>query len=261
MRTTQAQQRKTQRLIIRTAVDMVTQHGFDGTTMKQIARAAGVGDATIYNYFPTKERLVLSYFEQAFGDALAAAQATPDWPNFTLQEQMQLLIDSVLQVMLADREFVAIAKGLVERTPMLMLSGEVPGKALMKQAFADMLIGAEKSGEILHCGFKPSLCALLADSVYAIMAYWLSDTSEGFGNTTQLVDLSLGVLVLALKSGIGDKLLELGGFVIRSQLARMMQNGTGLIDLLNLARRGFGAQAASPSKPATRKTKSTKQST
>ena len=258
MRTSKPQQAQTQRLIIRIAVDLVTQHGFDGTTMKQIARAAGVGDATIYNYFPTKERLVLGYFEQAFGDALAAAQATRDWPDFALQEQMQLLIDSVLEVMLADREFVAIAKGLVERTPMLMLSGELPGKALMKQAFADMLISAEKSGEILPCGFKPSLCALLADSVYAIMAYWLRDTSEAFGNTTQLVDLSLGVLVLALKSGIGDKLLELGGFVIRSQLARMMQTGTGLIDLLNLARRGLGAQTDTPAKPAAPKAASSK---
>lgn len=250
MRTTTSQQAKTQRLLIRAAVDLMTQQGFEGTTMKQIARDAGVGDATIYNYFPTKERLVLRYFEQAFGDALATTQATPDWTDFNLQEQMQLLIDSVLHVLQADREFVAIAKSLVERTPMLMLSGELPGKALLRTAFAQMLSDAEAIGEILPCGFKPSLSALLADYVYALVAYWVRDTSEAFGNTTQLVDLSLGVLVLALKSGMVDKLLALGGFVIRSQLARMMQNGTGLIDLLNLARRGLDAQADPPAKPA-----------
>ena len=261
MRTSKPQQAQTQRLIIRTAVDLVTQHGFDGTTMKQIARAAGVGDATIYNYFPTKERLILGYFEQAFGDALVATHATPDWPDFTLQEQMQLLIDSVLQVMLADREFVAIAKAQVERTPMLMLSGELPGKAMLRTAFAQMLSDAEATGEILPCGFKPSLSALLADYVYALIAYWLRDTSESFGNTTQLVDLSLGVLVLALKSGMVDKLLALGGFVIRSQLARMMQSESGvmgLMDLLNLARRGLGAQADTPTKPASPKAASSK---
>ena len=261
MRTTQAQQSKTQRLILRTAVDLVTQHGFDGTTMKQIARAAGVGDATIYNYFPTKERLVLGYFEQAFGDALVATQATPDWTDFSLQEQMQLLIDSVLQMLVADREFVAIAKSLVERTPMLMLSGELPGKAMLQTAFAQMLSDAQAAGEILPCGFKPSLAALLADYVYALIAYWLRDTSESFGNTTQLVDLSLGVLVLALKSGMVDKLLALGGFVIRSQLARMMQSESGvmgLMDLLNLARRGLGALADTPAKPASPKAASSK---
>ena len=38
MRTTKSQQAKSHRLIIRTAVDLMTQHGFEGTTMKQIAR-------------------------------------------------------------------------------------------------------------------------------------------------------------------------------------------------------------------------------
>jgi len=55
-----------------------------------------------------------------------------------------------------------------------------------------------------------------------------------------MVDLSLGVLVLALRSGLVDKLLELGGFLVRSQLARLMQDGNGLLDLLQLARRGLG---------------------
>ena len=49
MRTTKAQQAKNHRLIIRVAVDLMTEHGFEGATMKQIARAASIGDATIYS--------------------------------------------------------------------------------------------------------------------------------------------------------------------------------------------------------------------
>ena len=64
MRTTKAQQAQSHRLLIRTAVDLMTQHGFDGTTMKQIARAAELGDATIYKYFPSKEKLVLATLNQ-----------------------------------------------------------------------------------------------------------------------------------------------------------------------------------------------------
>ena len=260
MRTTKSQQAQSHRLIIRTAVDLMTQHGFEGTTMKQIARAADLGDATIYKYFPTKEKLVLAYFEQAAGDALAlaarsqsqaaamqagAGQAAQDQPAFSLQEQMQLLIDSLLEILLADREFVAIARKLMQRTPMLLLGEELPGKALLKQAFAAMLAQAESTGEIMPCGFKPSLSALLADYVVAVIAYWLRDESEAFGNTTQMVDLSLGVLVLALKSGLVDKLLELGGFMVRSQLARLMHEGSGLIDVLALVRRA-GTYKARP---------------
>lgn len=236
MRTSRTQQAKTHRLIIRAAVELMTQHGFDGTTMKQIARAAELGDATIYKYFPSKEKLVMAYFEQAIADALVQMNRTKGQDSFTLQERMQLLIDSLLEILLADREFVAVARRLIERTPMLLLGEALPGKLALKAAFIQMLEQAETTGEIAACGFKPSLAALTADYVYAVIAYWLRDDSDAFGNTTQMVDLSLGVLVLALRSGLIDKVLELGGFMVRSQLARLMQDGGGLLDLLRTAR-------------------------
>ena len=208
--------------------------------MKQIARAADMGDATIYKYFPTKEKLVTAYFEQAISDALAQANKTPGQEDFSLHERLQLLIDSLLEILLADREFVGLARGLVERAPMLLLGEQLPGKPQLKQAFVLMLEQAEARKEIAPCGFKPSLAALLADYVYGVMAYWLRDKSEQFANTTQMVDLSLGVLVLALQSGIVDKLLALGGFMLRSQMSRLMDDGSGLLDLLQLARRGLG---------------------
>ena len=240
MRTTKAQQAKNHRLIIQTAVDLMTQHGFEGATMKQIARAADMGDATIYKYFPTKEKLVTAYFEQAISDALAQANKTPGQEDFSLHERLQLLIDSLLEILLADREFVGLARGLVERAPMLLLGEQLPGKPQLKQAFVLMLEQAEASKDIASCGFKPSLAALMGDYVYGVMAYWLRDESEQFANTTQMVDLSLGVLVLALQSGIVDKLLALGGFMLRSQMSRLMHDGSGLLDLLQLARRGLG---------------------
>lgn len=242
MRTTKAQQANNHRRIIRAAVDLMSEHGFEGTTMKQIARVADMGDATIYKYFPTKEKLVTAYFEQAIADALAQADKAPWRKDFTLHESMQLLIDSVLEILLADREFVALARGLVERAPMLLLGEELPGKPLLKKAFIQLLEKAEASKEIVPCGFKASLAALLADYVYGVMSYWLRDESDQFANTTQMVDLSLGVLVLALRSGLVDKLLELGGFMVRSQMARLMNDGSGLLDLLQLARRGLGGR-------------------
>lgn len=245
MRTTKSQQAHTHRLIIRKAVDLMTQHGFDGATMKQIARAADLGDATIYKYFPTKEKLVLAYFGQAAGDALALATKIEGQTAFSLQERLQLLIDCLLEVLLADREFVAIASRLMQRTPMLLLNEALPGKAMLLQAIAVMLAEAEGTGEIMPCGFKPSLSALLADAVYGIIAYWLRDESEAFGNTTQMVDLSLGLLTLTLKSGLVDKLLALGGFMVRSQLARLMKDGSGLMDVLALARRATSGGAQS----------------
>ena len=41
MKISKSQQEQTRRQIIRTAVDLMTEHGYDASTMKQIARAAG----------------------------------------------------------------------------------------------------------------------------------------------------------------------------------------------------------------------------
>lgn len=246
MRTSKTQQDKTRRLLLRVAVDLMSRQGFDGTTMKEIARAAELGDATIYKYFPSKEKLVLAYFEQQAGDAIALMQKTRGQQDFSLQERLQLLLDSLLELLLADREFVAIAHRLIQGAPLLLLSQDLPGKAKLRQAFVEMLKQAEVSAEIAPCGFKNSLAGLMADAVYGLVAYWLRDDSEEFGNTHQLVDLSLGVLVLALQSGLINKLLDLGGFVLRSQLARLLQHGPGggLLELLALTKRGLSAGVA-----------------
>jgi len=244
MRISKTQQDKTRRLLLRVAVDLMSRQGFEGTTMKEIARAAELGDATIYKYFPSKEKLVLAYFEQQAGDAIALMQKTRGQQDFGLQERLQLLLDSLLELLLADREFVAIAHRLIQGAPMLLLSQTLPGKELLRQAFIAMLEQAEGAGEIAPCAFKPSLGGLLADAVYGLVAYWLRDDSEEFGNTSQLIDLSLGVLVLALQSGLINKLLDLGGFMLRSQLARLLQpQGGGLLELLALAKRGLSAGA------------------
>ena len=64
--------------------------------INQIARAADVGDATIYKYFPTKEKLVTAYFEQAITDALAQSAKTIGQDDFTLHERLQLVLDSLM---------------------------------------------------------------------------------------------------------------------------------------------------------------------
>src|SRR5688572_22893939 len=142
MKTTKPKQQHNQRLVLQAAVELMSVHGFDGTSMKQIARAAGIGDATIYKYFPTKEKLVLGYFEQAIDDALADTLSTPDFDSFTLQERLQRLVDSLLELLLADREFVAIARGLAGKSPMMLMGDTLPGKRAIKEAVVGFLEAA-----------------------------------------------------------------------------------------------------------------------
>jgi AcrR family transcriptional regulator len=47
--------------ILATAIKLFSQHGLDDVTVEQIADAADIGKGTIYNYFATKEDIVVAF--------------------------------------------------------------------------------------------------------------------------------------------------------------------------------------------------------
>lgn len=63
---------QTRRLIADTAFRLFAERGFDGVTVAQVARSAEVSEATVFNYFGTKETLFYGDLE-AFADAGLAA--------------------------------------------------------------------------------------------------------------------------------------------------------------------------------------------
>jgi AcrR family transcriptional regulator len=48
--------------LLSTAMKLMHERGFDGITVEAIASAADVGKGTIYNYFKTKEDIVVAFF-------------------------------------------------------------------------------------------------------------------------------------------------------------------------------------------------------
>ena len=65
-----------------------------------------------------------------------------------------------------------------------------------------------------------------------VVTYWLADTSDEFADTTQLVDLSLGVLVQALRGGVVDY-IDAGRVVIRVNDDEATAGEVG-VDIYNL---------------------------
>lgn len=251
MKTTRQQQDATRRQIVASAVDLMTRQGFDGTTMKDIARAAGIGGATIYKYFPTKDRVVLGYLDEVVHSALADTLRTPGFADYGLQEKLQRLTDAVLERLLPDREFAAQVRGLARRSPLSMLAEPLSGRQALREAVASFIEAAEAAGEIEPCDFKNLAGSLYTDYLVGVVGYWLADTSDEFADTTQLVDLSLGVLVQTLRTGLVNRMMQLGGFMLRSQMARMTQHGSGLLGMLQMARGALGTAAAAPRASAT----------
>src|SRR5487761_1788226 len=63
--------RATRQMLIDTATEMFLERGFDAVTVAEIAEVCDVSPTTVFNYFPTKESLVLGLPD----DLLAALRA------------------------------------------------------------------------------------------------------------------------------------------------------------------------------------------
>ncbi|MEK8053054.1 TetR/AcrR family transcriptional regulator [Ideonella sp. DXS22W] len=223
MKTSKAQQDETRARIVRTAVALMSERGFDAVTMKDIAWAASVGDATIYKYFPSKERLVLGYFDLVAADAVKATRATPGFADYALQDRLQRLTDAILERLEPERAFVLQARALLARAPLLLLGDQLQAKQTLRDQVLADLQHAVATGEIAPSDFLQLLSGLYGDYAVGVVGWWLHDRSPGAADTPRFVDQTLGILVAALKSGLPDRLVQLALFFVRSQMARVMQ--------------------------------------
>ncbi|MEV6152031.1 TetR/AcrR family transcriptional regulator [Nonomuraea sp. NPDC052129] len=60
--------RETRQKIHNTAMELFTQRGFAEVSVLEIAERAGVSKMTVFNYFPTKEDIVLDVMGEGFND-------------------------------------------------------------------------------------------------------------------------------------------------------------------------------------------------
>lgn len=73
--------RETREALTRAALELFAEHGYDETTLAEIAEAAGVSTRTIFAYFPSKEDILFATTEamcDSLGRALAERPAGTD---------------------------------------------------------------------------------------------------------------------------------------------------------------------------------------
>jgi AcrR family transcriptional regulator len=159
-----------QKKIVEAAVAAFAEHGFHGTATRDIARRAGVAEATIFKYFPTKRDLLLGVLgpaiEQLVGPALARSMDplfNATYPTF----------EAFLRALLAERTaFVRAHPQLVR-----ILAQELPFDAelrigVVSRVFAPFLARAiglierfQREGQVV--GWPPALVLRCVASTFA----------------------------------------------------------------------------------------------
>ncbi len=100
--------------ILDTALSLMAQRGVDGTSMRDLANAAGLNVASLYHYFPSKRDLLVAVLdERGFLDDLAA----PRPPALVRRSGDELagMLNDMLASMLEVEDFIRLMLGEVMR--------------------------------------------------------------------------------------------------------------------------------------------------
>jgi AcrR family transcriptional regulator len=240
MKVSQSAKAKTKIKILKAAVELMTTKGYKDTSLREIAKLAGVSNPTIYNYFPTKEKILYAYIEQKLIETEQILQEIEDFHAYTLREQLQALIETELELFLEDREFVMEVMQMA-LTPsmgaMELLYGSKTKFVAMVHEMFEIAIEAE---EIVQPPFMEAIPTLFWDYNIAVIAYWIKDDSEMFENTTQFIDNSMGVIEALLRSNILQKANDFGMFMFKTHMLSSLQKFSTKSSRFNRVKRKFG---------------------
>ena len=136
--------RETRRRLMRAALHLFREHGYDATTVEDITEAADVAKGTFFNYFATKEAILPALAEwrlRQLEDALQPEHGAPGSPVARIKMALCLVAeDPLANPALARRLFAAVM-------PHLDREDTHPGRALTR-LLTDQVRQAQGAGEI-----------------------------------------------------------------------------------------------------------------
>ncbi|MBI5584220.1 MAG: TetR family transcriptional regulator [Deltaproteobacteria bacterium] len=225
--------------LIKVAVEIVSEKGLKGTTMKAIAKAAHIGEATIYNYFPTKEAILFAYYEHQLQTGAERLKSIPGFNKFTLQEQLQAFLETNLELFLPDREFIQETFKMVFFSLFQQVKQMQAIRDLFSKIINDLFEAAVEVGEIPKQAFQEILLQFVWDYYIGIIIYWSKDSSDQFNNTSILIDKSLHLACSLLKAGIVNKLFDITQFLFKQHILSRFDFFCRQVDTLHQIKREF----------------------
>jgi len=196
MRVTGQTKATTRRRILDAARRLLASEGFDATTTRDIADAAGIASGTLFNYFATKEAvlaaLALELLEDVHDDALG--EGREDDSAGTLEEDLFAFIAAVLRKLRPLRKHLA---GLLETalSPLATCDGEAQSLRSLHLEIVSRLAKKHRWGELSAVALQ------LYWTLYTgLLMFWANDRSHKQEDTLALLDESLAMFIGWLRS-------------------------------------------------------------
>lgn len=187
---------ETQARILDAALTLFRKHGFEATTMRQVADRAGMSLGAAYHYFPTKDAIVLAYYLQVSEEHERRVDEQVPRAK-SLQDKLATAIHAKLDILQSDRPLLGALLRFTGQPshPLSFLGRGTRGIQLHSMAILAAPLRDLRLPEETRVLAPVALWAMHM----GILLYFLYDESADQRRTRRLVDGSVSIFVAALK--------------------------------------------------------------
>jgi AcrR family transcriptional regulator len=180
--------------ILGAARDRFAAAGFEAATTREIAAAAGIAVGTLFNYFPSKEAIVMAMVAEALGEARCRFEASPRGES--LEEDLFALIAAELRGLRPHRGYL---RPVLETalSPLARAEASPDGEAIRIGHLE--AVGRLVAARALAESVSPVAWNLYWTLYTGVLAFWASDASPHQEDTLAVLDHYLRAFVASLQ--------------------------------------------------------------
>jgi AcrR family transcriptional regulator len=172
------------------ALRMISKRGYEATTLREIAKEAGVSVGLLYRYFPSKQAVIVALYDELSSDYARQAASMPEgkWRDrfvFALETSLRVLQPHGVAL----RALVPVLVG--DPDDGVFASGTAFSRQRVQSVFEAAVTGASDAP-------KSPLADALGRLLYlvhlAVLLWWLLDKTPKQRATTTIVELTRQLL-------------------------------------------------------------------
>ena len=190
---TDEEQQRRRKEIFDASVHLFLEKGFNETSMREIAVAAGVGKSTLYDYYKSKDEIMVSYFEEEIKKITIHAEEIIQ-ANSTIAEKLRKIMQMHLGYLVDSRQIFLKLSLEAQR-----LSADSQEQIqLHRHAYQDMLRKLIEEG-IRRGEFRPVNPLFTARSIFSLLSISVF-TTRPTGTPEEMLEQALGILFEGIKA-------------------------------------------------------------
>ncbi len=193
---------------------LFAEHGYDATTLRQVAQRAGLGLGTLFNYISDKRDLIYLVFNQEVSLVTDVSLAAPrPWQSFS--ENILGMIEPNYRLFGSEPVLSRILLSeVLQHTPGFHLAEHIGGRDRFIRGIEDVVAKAQNTGEIGSTASTELIARHIFFCYMAALRWWLSasetpDWRAGMRDFSQILSLQTSGLGLKDLSGQSASKLSL----------------------------------------------------